>query len=214
MVLLTKHLRQDGLKVTPQVIWEIEADDPTRRESAGEQNFRRYEGATFSLGDLDVKVFTYTRTLRHSIRRIWITGQRIPNRNSRDRKRQFSSRIKKAFPFLQRWIPATCRQRSRSDTFDLQYFVGPTIDSESHARASVTVVPVCLHPLLIFKRRPVPTAFNLVSALRSDGPFGLPVVQPNIGGGRIYKPAATRFELLDRRSPGRSGLSIYNDDSR
>jgi len=214
MVLLTKHLRQDGLKVTPQVIREIEAYDPTRRESAGEQNFRRYEGATFILGDLDVKVFTYTRTLRHSIRRIWITGQRIPNRNSRDRKRQFSSRVQRAFPFLQGWIPAAGSQRARSGTLDLQHFLCLTVDSDLHAHASVSVVPVCLHPLRIFKRRPVPIAFNLISALRSDGPFSLPVEQPNIGGGRIDKPTATRFELLDRRSPGRSGLSIYNDDSR
>jgi hypothetical protein len=55
--LLTKHLRQDGLKVMPQVIQEIEAYDPTRRESAGQQKFRRYEGANFILDVLDVKVF-------------------------------------------------------------------------------------------------------------------------------------------------------------
>jgi hypothetical protein len=57
VALLTKYLRQDGLKVIPQVIREIEAYDPTRRESAGEQKFRRYEGANFILGGLDVKVF-------------------------------------------------------------------------------------------------------------------------------------------------------------
>jgi hypothetical protein len=57
VALLTKHLRQDGIKVTPQVIREIEAYDPTRRESAGEQKFRRYEGANFILDVLDVKVF-------------------------------------------------------------------------------------------------------------------------------------------------------------
>ena len=55
--MLPKYLRQDGLKVAPQVIREIEAYDPTRRESAGEQKFRRYEGANFILGDLDLKVF-------------------------------------------------------------------------------------------------------------------------------------------------------------
>src|SRR5215475_5053268 len=53
--LLTKYLRQDGLKVMPQVIREIEAYDPTRRESAGQQKFRRYEGANFILDVLDVK---------------------------------------------------------------------------------------------------------------------------------------------------------------
>jgi len=55
--LLTKHLRQDGLKVIPQVIREIKAYDPTRHESAGQQKFRRYEGANFILDVLDVKVF-------------------------------------------------------------------------------------------------------------------------------------------------------------
>src|SRR5215467_1382801 len=145
---------------------------------------------------------------------LWSTRRRIPSRNSHDRNRQVSSRAQIAFPFLQGRVPATGRQRPRPDTLDLQYFAGPTIDSESHARASVSVAPVCLRPLPVFKRRPVPIAFNLISALRSDDPLSLPVVQPNIGGGRIAKPAATRFELLDCGPTGRSGLSIYGDGGR
>jgi hypothetical protein len=87
-----------------------------------------------------------------------------------------SSRVYITFPFLQGWIPATGCQRSRPDTLDLPYFGGPTIDTDLHARASVTVVHICLHPLPIFKFRPVPVAFNLISALRSDDPFIIPIV--------------------------------------
>jgi hypothetical protein len=57
VALLTKYLRQDGLKVMPQVIQEIDAYDPTRRAGASEEKFRRYEGANFILDVLDVKVF-------------------------------------------------------------------------------------------------------------------------------------------------------------
>jgi len=55
--MLTKYLRQDGLKAMHQVIQEIDAYDPTRRAAASEEKFRRYEGANFILGDLDAKVF-------------------------------------------------------------------------------------------------------------------------------------------------------------
>jgi len=43
--LLYSYLSKDGLKVMSQVIREIDAYDPTRRESAGQQKFRRYAGA-------------------------------------------------------------------------------------------------------------------------------------------------------------------------
>src|SRR5262252_8912999 len=129
---------------------------------------------------------------------LWSTRRRIPSRNSHDRNRQVSSRAQIAFPFLQGRVPATGRQRPRPDTLDLQYFAGPTIDSESHARASVSVAPVCLRPLPIFKRRPVPIAFNLISALRSDGPLSLPVVQPKID---TTIKALVLFATARRRSP-------------
>lgn len=57
VALLTRYLRQDGLKVMPQVIREIEAYDPTRHESASEEKLRRYEGANFILDELDVNAF-------------------------------------------------------------------------------------------------------------------------------------------------------------
>lgn len=57
VALLTKYLRQDGLKVTPQVIREIEAYDPTNSERASEEKFLRNEGANFILGELDVNDF-------------------------------------------------------------------------------------------------------------------------------------------------------------
>src|SRR5262245_53852497 len=57
VALLTKYLQQDGLKVMPQVIREIEAYDPTMRIGASEEKFRRYEGANFILDALDAKVF-------------------------------------------------------------------------------------------------------------------------------------------------------------
>jgi len=55
--LLKGYLFKDGLKVIPQVIREIEAYDPTRRESAGQQKFRRYEAAVFILSQFDWHVF-------------------------------------------------------------------------------------------------------------------------------------------------------------
>lgn len=55
--LLKGYLFKDGLKVAPQVIREIEAYDPTRRESAGQQKFRRYEAAAFILLQLDYHLF-------------------------------------------------------------------------------------------------------------------------------------------------------------
>jgi hypothetical protein len=39
--MLEGYLFKDGLNAPPQVIREIEAYDPTRRESAGQQKFRR-----------------------------------------------------------------------------------------------------------------------------------------------------------------------------
>jgi hypothetical protein len=60
-----------------------------------------------------------------------------------------SSRVQIAFPFLQGWIPTAGSHRPRSGTLDLQHFLGLTVDSDLHARASVTVMPVCLHYLMV-----------------------------------------------------------------
>src|SRR5215510_10031742 len=154
------------------------------------------------------------RAQRHSENRSVRDRGAYPTPQAFKRRFSVSSRVQIAFPFLQGWVPAAGSQRPRSGTLDLQHFLGLTVDSDLHAHASVSVAPVCLHPLRIFKRRPVPIAFNLISALHSDGPLPLPVVQPHIGGGRIAKPAATRFELPDRSPPGWSGLSICDDDGR
>jgi len=55
--IIKDYLFKDGLKVMPQMIREIEANDPTRRESAGQQKFRRYEAAAIILSQLDYQVF-------------------------------------------------------------------------------------------------------------------------------------------------------------
>src|SRR5262245_8682706 len=55
--LLYDYLSKDGLKVTPQVIREIEVYDPTRRDEADQQKFRRYEAAVFILSNFEENLF-------------------------------------------------------------------------------------------------------------------------------------------------------------
>jgi len=55
--LLNSYLSKDGLKVIPQVIREIDAYDPTRRDEADQQKFRRYEAAVFILSLFEERFF-------------------------------------------------------------------------------------------------------------------------------------------------------------
>jgi len=97
--IIKDYLFNDGLKVIPQVIREIEAYDPTRHESAGQQKFRRYEAAAFILLQLDyhlfrVRAFEEGREAIEALKRS-SENQRIAHLNSKeDNKYEMGRRYK------------------------------------------------------------------------------------------------------------------------
>jgi hypothetical protein len=54
---LEKAFSEDGLKVLPQIIRELDSFDPVKMRYGNDKVYRRYEGACFLLGDIDSLFF-------------------------------------------------------------------------------------------------------------------------------------------------------------